>query len=314
MAIDAVFADGRNADLADLFQANVSRFAAYKSWHATAQVRDALAENGGDADSARRVLHRFNRWQAAEYNTAVSRSRTAKQWARWDNDDDRRLFPNIIWLPSMSATPRELHMRFWNCVWAKGDPFWNTNQPGNLWNCKCDWEQTDEPVTKGNPEATIKHDGLEGNPAKTGEIFTDNCSYVKKANDHSDVHSFYRDIMMEVAKTTDKRVSASINGQQRDVTVNKIGIRESSRHDFGSPDYWLRNELLERIGDYLPKAHYLGTETIDLSHNTGKALKLKEKMRCAHKSRLDIGNKSFLITIFEYRETGELLLYIMSPL
>ena len=61
----------------------------------------------------------------------------------------------------------------------KNDPFWSYNQPGNLWNCKCDWEETDEATTDGNPSAHIRHNGLEGNPAITGEIFTDNSAYIK---------------------------------------------------------------------------------------------------------------------------------------
>ena len=41
-------------------------------------------------------------------------------------------------------------------------PFWQENFPGNLWNCKCDWTHTDEPVTSF-PQANVKpHTGLEG--------------------------------------------------------------------------------------------------------------------------------------------------------
>lgn len=82
------------------------------------------------------------------------------------------IFPNLKWLPSTSADPRESHRVFWNRIWAKTDPFWNTNQPGNLWNCKCDWHETDEPPT-------------DGNPAKTGKIFSDDCSYVKRLKPES---------------------------------------------------------------------------------------------------------------------------------
>lgn len=313
-AVDAVFADGRNAGTADRLRANVSRFAAYKAWHATAQVREALDENGGDLEAARRTLRRFNRWQAAEYNTAVARSRTAKQWQQWnDGGDNSRVFPNIVWLPSMSATPREEHRAFWNRVWPKDDPFWDSNQPGNLWNCKCDWEQTDEPVTGDNPEGIRPARGLEGNPAQTGQIFTDECTYVKKANGHSDVHAFYRDRMLDEAKSIEKKVSANIDGTQREVLVNKVGITESVKKSFGSADYWLRNELLEKIEKYLPDANYLMPETVDLTHNSGKTLKLKRKMERAHKLQIDLGNKTFFVTIFEYKDTGDLLFYCIEP-
>ena len=68
---------------------------------------------------------------------------------------------------------------------------------GNLWNCKCDWEETDDPVTGDNPEGLKPARGLEGNPAKTGKIFTDECTYVKKASvkGGQEVEEFFRPIV-----------------------------------------------------------------------------------------------------------------------
>ena len=179
---------GYDDDLKAQFEANLSRFAAYKAWHATRQLERQLADSDGVARSpeafdrmARAVLNTFNRYQAAEYNTAVARARTAHQWQQFSQGDNMFLFPNLRWLPSRSANPREAHMPFYNRVWAKTDPFWQTNQPGNLWNCKCDWEETDDPVTGDNPEGIRPARGLEGNPAETGEIFTDKCTYIDRA-------------------------------------------------------------------------------------------------------------------------------------
>lgn len=191
----------RYLDMQLQFEANVARFAAYKAFHATQQLQRQLADSEGVARSpeefdrmARAVLNTFNRYQAAEYNTAVARARTAKQWADFSQGDNMFLFPNIRWLPSRSANPREQHMPFYNRVWAKTDPFWNSNQPGNLWNCKCDWEETDDPITGDNPEGIRPAKGLEGNPADTGQIFTDNCTYVKKAGkqERQKIEEFYR--------------------------------------------------------------------------------------------------------------------------
>lgn len=190
-------------DLKVQFEANLSRFAAYKAWHATRQLERQLADSDGVARlpeafdrMARAVLNTFNRYQAAEYNTAVARARTSKQWADFSQGDNMFLFPNIRWLPSRSANPREQHMPFYNRVWAKTDPFWNSNQPGNLWNCKCDWEETDDPVTGDNPEGLKPAKGLEGNPAQTGQIFTDECTYVQKAGvkGGQNVEEFFRPI------------------------------------------------------------------------------------------------------------------------
>ncbi len=190
-------------DLKTQFEANLSRFAAYKAWHATRQLERQLADPDGVQRTpeqfdrmARAVLNTFNRYQAAEYNTAVARARTAHQWQQFSQGDNMFLFPNLRWLPSRSANPREAHMPFYNRVWAKTDPFWLTNQPGNLWNCKCDWEETDDPVTGDNPEGIKPAKGLEGNPAQTGQIFTDECTYVQKAGvkGGQNVEEFFRPI------------------------------------------------------------------------------------------------------------------------
>ncbi len=190
-------------DLKTRFEANLSRFAAYKAWHATQQVERQLADSNRVERSpeefdrmARAVLNTFNRYQAAEYNTAVARARTAHQWQQFSQGDNMFLFPNLRWLPSRSANPREAHMPFYNRVWAKTDPFWQTNQPGNLWNCKCDLEETDDPVTGDNPQGIRPAKGLEGNPAETGEIFTDQCTYVQKAGKQgrSETEEFFRPI------------------------------------------------------------------------------------------------------------------------
>lgn len=157
-------------------------------------------EEDGDLALIKATLHKYNRYQAAEYNTAVARARTGKQWLQFHDPDSQRLFPYIEWLPSRSASPREAHRIFWNCRWPKNDPFWNENQPGTLWNCKCDWQETDvEPDPQKNKTALDKAEemkqiaaeahkpnplclpGLDKNPATSGQIFTDSAPYIKKA-------------------------------------------------------------------------------------------------------------------------------------
>lgn len=180
-AVRAVPMIGDEAErLAQQWISNVTRFAAYKTYCATQDIRRIADEEGGDMDYIKAMLHAYNRYQAAEYNTAVARARTGKQWQQFSEDDNVRLFPNIKWLPSRSATPREEHMPFYNRIWPKDDPFWTYNQPGTLWNCKCDWEQTDEEPTDGNPDRRIVKPGLDQNPATSGQIFTDTASYVRR--------------------------------------------------------------------------------------------------------------------------------------
>ena len=109
----------------------------------------------------------------------MARARTGKQWQQFSDPDNFRLFPNIRRLPSRSATPREEHMPFYDKVWPKTDKFWTFNQPSTLWNCKCDWEETNDDVTDGNPTSRIVKPGLDEHPATSGEIFTDTAPYIK---------------------------------------------------------------------------------------------------------------------------------------
>lgn len=132
------------------------------------------------------ALRAFNRYQAAEYNTAVARCRTARQWTDFNREGHADIFPNIRWLPSRSAERRPQHVPYYNRVWAKTDPFWLENQPGNEWNCKCDWEETADDVDHDGVKVTPPPAGLAGNPGITGEIFSEKSIYFT-ANGHDQV-------------------------------------------------------------------------------------------------------------------------------
>lgn len=176
----------RHYDILNRLERNVARFAAYKAYHATVQVKRALTAKGTAEEGQKRasaVLTAFNRYQSAEYNTAISRSRTAKQWIDFNDESTKDMFPNLRWLPSRSASPREQHVPYYNHVWAKTDPFWSSNQPGNLWNCKCDWEETSDAPDADKVKALSPPASLAGNPGETGEAFTDRSVYFT-ANNH----------------------------------------------------------------------------------------------------------------------------------
>ena len=229
-AVDTVLGESEYGDeyfdMQMQMRANVSRFAAYKAYHATQELKDVDPANIDK--KGKLILNKYNRWQAAEYNTAVARTRTAKQYHDFTSDPiSNELYPNIKWLPSRSASPREAHRVFWNCVWAKNDPFWNSNTPGSLWNCKCDWEETDEPVTNGNPNGKVSAKGLEGNPAVTGEIFTKDCPYVKKGG--KDVKDFWEPIeqhhneYLKYLKDVDFNWNGGMKATHKYHNIDKIG-------------------------------------------------------------------------------------------
>jgi hypothetical protein len=155
----------------------------------TVQERDAYAK---------KALKIFQNRQVTEQATAIARARTAKQFEEFLSDDNNRLFPNLRWLPSSAVVPRSSHMEFYHHVWAKTDPFWATDSPGQEWNCQCDVAETADSETNNAavPQPRPKK-GLEGNPGikeingnpnpHYGQAFTDNASYIAKAKNDVNV-------------------------------------------------------------------------------------------------------------------------------
>lgn len=185
-------------DLAEKFKLNTARVAAYKSHYATSVLKDVYQTDPTRFPQKCDVLLKtFNRWQATEYNTATARIRTAKQWSQFQSEAD--LYPNLEWLATRSSTPRELHASFVGLILPQNDKFWENNQPGNLYNCKCDWRATDKAVNKLPDLETVKPaPGLDGNPATTGEVFSDKHPYYKKAANETDVENYYiKDVLTE---------------------------------------------------------------------------------------------------------------------
>lgn len=124
-------------------------------------------------------------WLQTEYSTAIVRSQHAQKWREMERDAD--LYPNLEWMPSTSAHPREAHRTFYGLILPMNHPFWSSNYPGNLWGCKCGIrstaaEPTDrkgiQSATKGAPKGDP---GLDENPGATGAIFSRSHPYFAEA-------------------------------------------------------------------------------------------------------------------------------------
>ncbi len=287
-AVDAVPID--DTDLSVRWQANVSRFAAYKAYHATEELRRLAVEEEGDMAILRATLHKYNRYQAAEYNTAVARARTGKQWQQFDEDDNRRLFPCIKWLPSRSASPREEHLPFYNRIWPKDDPFWTYNQPGTLWNCKCDWEQTDEEPTDGNPDRRIVKPGLDQNPATSGQIFTDTAAYIKKAPVlvESLALNITRKDNLQWAQANLKGKTVQNKEFVQPIAFTGSGLKDYINQPIDNPI--LKNEMIRQMPSILQKAKYLGYSDY----------KASESIRHSHIFEISMSGEKRWLIVHEY--------------
>ena len=123
------------------------------------------------------VRHKNRAWLRTEYDTAIRRAHQAADWQQFEAEKD--VLPNLEWIPSTSPTPGADHRVFWGTVLPVDDPFWKEHRPGDRWNCKCELRATDKDCT-ARPSGTAKDNpqpGLENNPGKDGQLFSDKHPY-----------------------------------------------------------------------------------------------------------------------------------------
>lgn len=177
---------GHNVERDIVLQNNIAQFAAVKTANLMKELDRVRVEDNGvllsrkDFEAeAKKIGKAYNRYQTAEYNTAVHRNRVVKQWEQFQKE--KHLYPNVQWLRTRSANPRDLHLQYAGRIWSMDDPFLRDNFPGCIWNCKCGWKTTRADVTDNSDIKEVKPSpGLEGNPYYTNEIFSKEHQYYKQ--------------------------------------------------------------------------------------------------------------------------------------
>ncbi len=166
---------------------NTEVFSAFKAHRMGRDIASQLLDGDGNVKPFRQfkkdtegiVDHHVNAWLRTEYDTAIRRAHRAAEMRQFIAEAD--VFPNIEWLPSTAVNPREAHKPFYHHVWPIDDPFWEHHKPGDEWGCQCGWRSTDGPVTDnagldGADSAPVSP-GLGGDPAKAGQLFSDDHPY-----------------------------------------------------------------------------------------------------------------------------------------
>ena len=328
-AVDRVFSSP--SDLSTRLKSSVARFSAYKANKVTSLLNDVRNKYKKDSEYktvAKAILNTYNRYQATEYNTCVARSRTAKQWENFMKPENIKALPNIRWVPSRSAKPREAHIPFYNRVWAKNDPFWDDNQPGSLWNCKCDWQETFEPVTDNPQFKSTAQQGLKLNPAKSGEIFSSDATYFRvrnKAQVEKNCQLSFAKITEKTAKKSllDTTAQCTIKEENKEVSKDVIftskGIKHCSGDMLNKIDFWLKSVILPNIDKYIKTAKYIGKKKSDITHNTKKdTVKLKENTDYFYYFEIALPNgKKCYLHLGHYKDNlkengGKMYLYSIS--
>lgn len=261
-------------------------FAAFKTHQQQKELHEQLTDEEGKLKSfdqfrkdTEPIIQEYNvNWLRTEYDTAVRRARFAADWKRFEKDKD--LYPNLKWLPSVSVNKREGHRVFYNRVWKADDPFWSTNYPGNLWNCKCGLTSTDEKITEGRiPSGHDKPEpGLDKNPGITGEMFTDTHPYIKGAG---------KEARKAVDKFLNRNTLKTVGDEQltRKVTDMENNIRMNKKFETGVVYDKDGNLILDKRGQaynvYFTKEECNLMKNAIFTHNHPRGWAADEK-RWAH--------------------------------
>ena len=208
-AIDTTFSSvgsewGRkNLDFIEQFKSNTAVFSAFKNHAQSAEIAKLLYRPDGSVRSfsefkkeALLISEGYNKtWLQAEYNTAIRAARMAVNWKKFQ--ETKHLYPNLEYMPSRAAKPRDSHKELYHLIWAIDDPIWDIILPPSDWNCLCSVRATDKPVSELPPEFIMpKNESVfRNNPGKTAQMVnTDQTEYYKATPER------FRDAVIQFAK------------------------------------------------------------------------------------------------------------------
>ncbi|WP_170061190.1 LPD3 domain-containing protein [Spirosoma aerolatum] len=236
----------------DQLKTSVAHFAARKSYQQAKDLAALLDKNGTRRPwpefkkLAKPIVGNYNeRWLKTEYDTGSRAARMAQKFQKWEQA--KHLYPNLKYLPSRAATPRQEHKPYYGLVRPIDDVFWNTHLPPSAFNCQCSVEQSDESVT-AIPEGPAPEPGLANNPARSGQLFDNDASgYSQNLNDHQQTAIDEAGVkqQLKLARTT------TLEAVTRQILERDIAIE---REEIGQIDF-TRKGLKEAINQ--PHRHYL---------------------------------------------------------
>lgn len=280
-------------------------FAAFRTHRMQNDIASQLLDENGKLKEFRRfqedaesVIGTYNNhWLRTEYDTAVLRARYAADWKRFSRNAD--ILPNLKWMPTTSADPDVFHMEYWRIglTLPKTHPFWKNHHPHDRWGCKCDLEETDDPVTGIIPEVDYKPSpGLENNPGLDPELFSHTHPYYTKAypgaekavekviNDSNNpkalrkrLEKWYKENLpaVKVGKMEMKRFEVATPEEPIRTIINRNFYEETASKYKDSPEYAKRLELARQAHLIFPKAKHVRDE-VSRDHEDASMFKVYE--------------------------------------
>ena len=165
-----------NADFIGQFKSNTAVFNAFKNHLQTKEIASQLLDPQGKLRSfsqfkkeALKISEGYNKtWLQTEYNTAVRSARMAANWKQFERT--KHLYPNLEYMPSSSANPRDAHKSLWHTIRPIDDPFWNIYMPPSDWNCKCSVRAVKTDPTDVPVDIPVVPPAFRNNPGKSAAI------------------------------------------------------------------------------------------------------------------------------------------------
>ena len=177
--------DVNDFDTVMQLNSNVGVFSAFKSYRMHNELKTNLTDENGKKlpfdkflTNYRKVDKEYNvNYLRSEYNMAQRQAQAANKWSDFEKSKD--LYPNLKYMPSRSAEPRQNHKQYYGKVKPINDPVWDTLMPPLAWGCNCWVQATDEPSESTSIEAPLPIDGVVGNPGKQKKVFSNKHPFVK---------------------------------------------------------------------------------------------------------------------------------------
>ena len=139
-------------------------------------------------EAVRAIDNTYNKnYLKVEYDNAIKSSQEAERWQTIQNEKEE--FPNLEYVSVEGDTTCDICSELDGSVYPVDDPFWDTYNPPNHFNCLC----TTEPTTGDPVEAESLPDipdMFDNNVGETGEAFPDTAPYFSiPGNDAKTVRS-----------------------------------------------------------------------------------------------------------------------------
>lgn len=177
-----------NYDFNNELKHNAAVFSAFKNHKQTAEMVDALTDEKGNLRSryefkkaVKDIDAKYNQnWLDSERNLAVKAARSAADWKEYERTKD--LFPNIEYMASRAANPRQVHKKYYSLIKPIDDPIWDLILPPNGWGCECWTRKSNADVSAENPQPPQPIAGIVGNAGKTAQLFSASHPFVKNTS------------------------------------------------------------------------------------------------------------------------------------